>query len=84
MFYCPDVGRFLSRDLIRRPGANSYAFANNDPLDRIDAFGLIDTTLEGLDGSKVRVATDSGDDSAGASKATAGNPAVVVIYADCM
>ena len=40
MFYCPEVGRFLSRDLIPRPAANLYTLCGNNPMNRSDATGL--------------------------------------------
>jgi hypothetical protein len=40
MFYCPELGRFLARDMIRRPGANPYVYAKNSPLKYVDPTGL--------------------------------------------
>lgn len=39
--YCPELGRWLSRDPIGEDGGlNLYAFCGNNPVDRFDAFGL--------------------------------------------
>lgn len=40
MFYCPDVGRFLAQDLIRRPADNLYLYGENDPINTVDPLGL--------------------------------------------
>jgi len=40
MFYCPELGRFLSRDMIIRPGENPYTYVRNDPLTYVDPLGL--------------------------------------------
>jgi hypothetical protein len=42
MFYMPEVGRFLSRDMILRPTANPYAYAENNPARYTDPTGLWD------------------------------------------
>ncbi len=42
-YYDPEVGRFLSEDPIGIAGGlNLYAYANNDPVNRRDPFGLCD------------------------------------------
>ncbi|MBI4663666.1 MAG: hypothetical protein HY735_33105, partial [Verrucomicrobia bacterium] len=41
-YYNPSTGRFLSRDPIEEKGGpNLYAFVSNNPIDSVDAFGLI-------------------------------------------
>jgi len=40
--YCPELGRWLSRDPIEEEGGlNLYAFCGNNPVDRYDALGLL-------------------------------------------
>ena len=40
-FYCPDHGRWLNRDPIEeRGGENLYAFGLNNPILKVDAYGL--------------------------------------------
>jgi RHS repeat-associated protein len=40
-YYCPATGRWLSRDPIKEQGGvNVYGFVGNNPLSRIDPFGL--------------------------------------------
>jgi len=44
-YYDPSIGRFISEDPIRYAGGslNFYAYAGNDPVDYIDAFGTSPT-----------------------------------------
>jgi hypothetical protein len=42
MFYMPELGRFLSRDMILRPAANPYVYAENNPARYTDPTGLWD------------------------------------------
>lgn len=44
MFYCPDIGRFLSRDLVPRPGKNPYFLCSDDPIKSLDPLGADDFT----------------------------------------
>ncbi|MCD6165077.1 RHS repeat-associated core domain-containing protein, partial [bacterium] len=51
-YYDPEVGRWLSVDplSVLDPGVSSYAYVGNNPLNRIDLFGLvwIDTDGDGV------------------------------------
>jgi hypothetical protein len=38
--YCPDIGRFLQKDPLARPGENPYVYARNNPLRYVDPTGL--------------------------------------------
>ena len=40
MFYMPELGRFLSRDMVMRPAVNPYVYVNNSPLRFVDPTGL--------------------------------------------
>jgi len=40
MFYMPDIGRFLARDMIRRSGRNPYLYTEDDPIQSVDPIGL--------------------------------------------
>lgn len=42
MFYCPDLARFLAKDMIRRPTENPYLYGSNDSVNRVDPTGLQD------------------------------------------
>jgi hypothetical protein len=46
MFYMPEIARFLSRDMIRRPGANLYPYVDNNPTNVVDPLGLQQTGFE--------------------------------------
>jgi RHS repeat-associated protein len=40
-YYDPDIGRWITKDPLGTPeGINRYAFAQNQPIDRIDLYGL--------------------------------------------
>jgi len=45
-YYCPDMGRWLSRDPIEEQGGlNLYGFVNNDPVNKWDLWGMTNYTL---------------------------------------
>jgi RHS repeat-associated protein len=46
-YYAPDLGRFLSMDPHRQPGAslNYYLYCDGDPVNRVDPIGEISLTL---------------------------------------
>jgi len=52
MYYCPEIGRMLSRDLVPRPQGdrptdlNGYVYCSNDPANRIDPDGNDDAKVE--------------------------------------
>jgi RHS repeat-associated protein len=46
-YYCPQYGRWLSRDPLRESGGfNLYAYCGNDPVNRYDPLGLSDSLFE--------------------------------------
>jgi hypothetical protein len=42
MYYFAELGRFMARDLVHKPGANRYAYEGNDPVNRADPTGTDD------------------------------------------
>jgi RHS repeat-associated protein len=44
-FYSPEISRWLSRDPVETTSHNSYAFVENDPVDRLDVVGLFSKIL---------------------------------------
>ena len=48
-YYSPTMGRWLSRDPIEEDGGvNLYGFVENDSINRIDPFGLVDIVTPGV------------------------------------
>jgi RHS repeat-associated protein len=46
-YYAPNIGRFISEDPIgTKPGTNLYLFGSNDPINRLDPYGLEDCREE--------------------------------------
>jgi len=46
MFYMPDVGRFLAKDMIRRPLQNPYVYSVNNPGSFVDPLGLSECKVD--------------------------------------
>jgi RHS repeat-associated protein len=58
-YYSESLGRWLPRDPIAESGGiNLYAYCGNEPIDRIDAYGLIVVVLEGYGGSLSPINTE--------------------------
>jgi RHS repeat-associated protein len=74
-YFSPSTGRWLSPDPIEeRGGLNLYGFVSNDPINKIDLFGLACTEALGKNGRPLMVFTDPGG-SWSAGTVTFGKPA---------
>ena len=54
-FYSPSLGRWINRDPIREAGGiNLYAMVGNDPVNKLDLYGLDDLSIYGGDSGEVK------------------------------